>query len=275
MTAAPTVEVLVSTMNRVDCGFLEDMFLQTPALVVNQNGSESEQTIWVGGHIARIVCSDAIGLSRSRNLALSHARGDICVLADDDVVYEPGYEETIRAAYRDYPDADIIAFQVERTGSMRSKRFRGRPQWETYLSSMKISSVEITFRRASVLGSGLFFNVLLGAGAEFYVGEESVFLFDALRRGLKVLYVPEKIGAVCTDTSSWFSGYDDGYFRSLGAAYLNMSRALWPLLALQYIVRKWGLYHTRSSAMRAMREMARGVSLYRRRLSSLDDCGTR
>ena len=48
------------------------------------------------------------GASNSRNRLLENANGDICIFADDDVVFDNNYEEIIINEYDKNPDADII-----------------------------------------------------------------------------------------------------------------------------------------------------------------------
>ncbi len=46
-------------------------------------------------------------------MAIDNAEETICVLADDDLEYLPNYRDIILKHFKLYPDADIIAFQVE------------------------------------------------------------------------------------------------------------------------------------------------------------------
>ena len=53
------------------------------------------------------------GLSNSRNMALKYAVGEICILCDNDEIFEDNYETVICKAFERLPDADIIAFSIE------------------------------------------------------------------------------------------------------------------------------------------------------------------
>ncbi|MFL2116459.1 glycosyltransferase [Marinilactibacillus psychrotolerans] len=258
------IEVLVSTMNRDDLTFIEKMKISTNAIVVNQNGTDSVRMSRINDNELKFVCSNEKGLSRSRNLALKHSKSEICVLADDDVEYVNDYSDIILQAYNEHENADIIVFQVERTGCNRTKKFRDQLSWENYITSLKISSVEITFKRDRIIENGIKFNELMGAGSEFYLGEENIFLYDSLKKGLKVLYLPIKIASVDCSQSSWFEGYTKEYFNSLGAAYYNMSKSFYSILLLQFALRKYKLYKDEMSFFAAYREMVRGVRKYKK-----------
>lgn len=88
---------------------------------------------------------------------------------------------------------------------------------------MKLSSVEVAFRLDSIKKNGICFNEYFGAGSRFYMGEENIFLFDCLKRGLKILYVPIKVADLHIQNSSWFNGFDKTYFINRGASFTAMS----------------------------------------------------
>lgn len=262
-----SIEVLVATMDRESMTFLDNMNLKTDVVVVNQNkqreGSEKYQS---PNQFTHWIDSLERGLSNSRNLALQHATADICLIADDDMIYHNDYENTVKEAYEKYPEADIIAFQVSRVGHPdRKKNYREKMNWENYITSMKISSVEITFKRKSVVEKGLKFNPNIGAGTEFYNGEENAFLYDALRKNCKILYIPVEIAEVDMSESSWFEGYTKSYFETVGAKFYNMTNRYYKILILQFALRKYKLYKNDVSMINAYKFMNKGVHKYKQK----------
>lgn len=260
-----SIEVLVATMNRANTNFLEDMNLSTDVVVVNQNDSVEEITKFdeLNKKVTLINSIDK-GLSNSRNLALKYATADICLIADDDMIYHSDYKDKIIQAYEQYPDADIIAFQVKRIGNPeREKKFRKNLNWENYLTSMKISSVEITFKRKTIIDKKLSFNPNVGAGTEFYNGEENIFLYDALRKNCKVLYLPIEIAEVDMSDSSWFEGYTKSFFETVGAKFYNMTKKYYYFLIVQYAIRKYPYYKENFSFAEAFKQMKFGVKKYK------------
>ena len=265
-----SVEVLVSTMNKEYIELLnlaKKMNITTDAVIINQNKklksiethSQSKQTLTIINSLDR-------GLSKSRNLAIKHTNADICLIADDDMVYHSDYKRKIIKAYEQYPEADIIAFQVRRVGNPdREKKYRNKSNWENYITSMKISSVEITFRREAIMQNNLSFNPNIGAGTEFYNGEENVFLYDALKKNCKVLYLPIEIAEVDMSDSSWFEGYNEIYFETVGAKFYNMTNKYYILLMVQFGLRKYPLYKNEISLLDAFRYMKHGVIKYKKK----------
>src|SRR5699024_9901503 len=127
--------------NQKDPAFIKKMNLTTSAVIINQTAaSKGETTFKLNGKNTKFICSTSKGLSNSRNAAIQNSDAEYCILTDDDVIFDDDYEEKVLKAYQEYPEADIIAFQVERIGNpLRTKKFRKKKSWENYISSMKIS----------------------------------------------------------------------------------------------------------------------------------------
>ena len=188
-------ELLISTTNRSDVGFLKRMlsnvgFGAIEATIVNQCYAIKPPTI-VDSANEKIISVADKGLSKSRNMAIDYATGDICVIADDDLVYLPDAVQKITNEYRDDEKLDVAIFQVitpegELYKKYNPKPFRIKKAWDQY----QISSVEITFRRERVLEKGIRFNENLGLGAPYTSGEEALFIHDCVTKGLKVQYFP-------------------------------------------------------------------------------------
>lgn len=136
------------------------------------------------------------GLARSRNRALDLASDEICLLGDDDQRYVPDVCERIEEAFARFPEADILTF-AERTpdGALR-RRYPTRPRpLRSVLSVHRVRTPEIAFRLSRVRKVGLRFDADFGFGARYASGEESIFLADALRKNLKVWFVPSVISS--------------------------------------------------------------------------------
>ena len=91
---SPKLEILMSTMNKTSLSFLEPIFPNhnledLNILVVNQTqvGKELNSDL----ENIRVFNSYEKGLSKSRNLAIQNALGEICLIADDDTEYLPDF----------------------------------------------------------------------------------------------------------------------------------------------------------------------------------------
>lgn len=221
--------------------YIDTLNIHSDCVVVNQCDREcirntSHETA-KGSVSVTYIESAKRGLSVSRNMAIAAADKDICILCDNDVEYVDDYDTTINEAFAKY-DADIIVFFIERPE--RHRPVFDRPKRMGYLSVLKIFSPEIAFRRSAVSDIG--FNEMFGAGARFFLGEENLFLYECLRRGKKIMYVPVKIAKVRDEESTWFKGYDRDFFVARGANYAAMTKRLSPVLIFQFAIRKRALY---------------------------------
>lgn len=250
------LQALVSTMNQND-KLIEKMHINTNAVIINQCNIDQNKEISIYDLKIKWIDSIKRGLSLSRNMALKNAESEICHFADDDLVFIPGYEELILNQFKKYPNADIIAFQVEGI-ERKFKDYHPSPREISFLTSMKISSVEIAFRLDKVKKSDIIFNELFGAGSKYIMGEENIFLIECLKRGLKIMYVPVKIADLHMGESTWFKGFTKEYFVSKGAQFTAMSKRYSLLLIAQFAIRKAKLFNKEVTLFQAIRYMLEG-----------------
>lgn len=104
------LQVLVATMHQNDYSLLDKMNIDSNAIVINQCGENNSDEIEHNDGKVKWFNSTDRGLSKSRNTALKHATGDICVLADDDLEYVENYRDLIIEQFKLHPQADIITF---------------------------------------------------------------------------------------------------------------------------------------------------------------------
>ena len=251
------IQVLMSTMNQNNNKIIGKSQINN-GVIINQCGKDSKYTV---GSSIKWVDSSSKGLSTSRNLAIQNSNAEICLLADDDMIYIEKYEDIIKE-YFNKLNADIICFQVE--GIERPfKKYGNKMKNIGYLSALKVSSVEIAFRTESIIQNKLVFDEKFGSGAIFKMGEENIFLYDALRKGLKIKYVPLKIADLHLSKSSWFKGFNSEYLQNRGAVFYRMSKIGHLFLILQFAIRKRKLFNN-MNVVRVFREMFRGAQKYKK-----------
>ena len=82
------IQVLVAAMNQTDHSLPEKMNIKCDAIIGNQCERNSiEKYIWNGHNIEYLNFAER-GVGLNRNNALMRASGDICLFADDDMVYD-------------------------------------------------------------------------------------------------------------------------------------------------------------------------------------------
>lgn len=237
------MEVLVSCMNK-DEQLVKKMNIQTDAIVVNQVLEEDyhlKEFYHNENHI-RMFSMKEKGVGRSRNNALMRADGEIVITADEDEVFVDNYQDIIEKAYRKYPDADMILFEVEIVTSDGVKTKISKEGKVHFFNYFKYGTVNFTFKKDSIYKSNIFFSLLFGGGAAFQSGEDTLFLTDILKKRLKVYSYPEKIATVYNYDSTWFKGYDEEYLKHRGALFRAMSGLFFHLLVIQFSLRKKNLF---------------------------------
>ena len=209
------MEVLISCMNASPLEIIQKTGICSDVVIVNQCNEECKSKILLDDrkNHAIIINTRERGLSRSRNMAIRNATADICLLCDDDEVLEPSYVDNIVKVFEENKDADLITFKLEYS----NKKYPHKKKNIGYLAALKVSSVQIAFRRKRIIDNNLWFNEQLGAGTGNGAGEENKFLFDCLDAGLKILFFPINIGKVLDSSkSSWFEGYNNHFFENRG-----------------------------------------------------------
>lgn len=236
------MEVLVSSMNK-DMSLLEKMNIQTNAVVINQTPNISENFSYkqqvINDRTWKFYSMSEKGVGRSRNNALMRASDDIIVMADEDEVFVDGYEKIINEAYSKYPDADMIIFNVRVHQGNKIRETTKKEGKVKFYNSLKYGTVTFTFKRNSILKKNLSFSLLFGGGTRYGSGEDTLFLWSALKTKLKIYSIPITISDVYNDTSSWFEGFNKKYYVDKGALYQALGGKLSFFLILQFWLRRY------------------------------------
>lgn len=184
----------------------------------------------------KVFITDTKGLSVNRNIALSKASAPLLLISDDDADYTEDQLQTVMSAFKNHPDADLIAFRYASVNSHKSY-----PAASFSLSCPPkgyfTSSIELAFRKDAVKDR-IWFNENFGIGATFPAGEENLFINDCLEAGLKGIYVPEYIVRHDAPTTSGRNLRSAERPQTKGAIFLHMNPRTWPLRMLAHAVRE-------------------------------------
>lgn len=258
------LQVLVSTMKQTDYGLIEQMNISSDTLVVNQcNICKSEVFEHKGNRIEWYSFTDR-GIGKSRNNALLRATGDICLFADDDVTYCDGYSDLIISEFEKNSRADLIIFNIHSTNAERPEPPIRKPHRVHFYNCLRYGTYRIAARTESIRKERLAFSLLFGGGSKYGSGEDSLFLMDCIKRGLRIYAVPVEIGRVHHLCSTWFSGYTEKYFFDKGALFCSLSRCFPKALCLQFCIRHKTII-SKMTFRSAYQCMLRGVRDYRKR----------
>ncbi len=226
------VQVLVACIGQNDDKLYREMNLQTDTVLANQCDQYGyKEFLEPDGSRVQLVSTTDHGVGKNRNKALSFAGGEFLLCADQDMVYCDDYARIIDEAFCQCPKADIIVFRLEymnRFTPQKKERsgFRRVRLW----NSMRYGTARVAMRKNAVEKACLSFSTLYGGGARYSSGEDSLFIREAIRKGLRMYTSPTVIARVKQEESTWFKGYNDKYFIDKGVLLANAFPCLKHLL---------------------------------------------
>lgn len=231
-------EILCVTMYQRDFSKIQEMNIHSNVFFANQadRTGKNEQTF--DGHQAQMITTETRGVGINRNLTLMYATGSICLFADDDVTYHDDMEERILAEFTNHPDADIMIFHLETDSDRKQISYKKTKRCGKF-GRMPWGAFRIAFRLNSVRKANLWFTTLFGGGCVFPAGEDSLWLENARKKGLRIYVSKETIGSVSFAESSWFTGYDEKYYFGQGAYYQAARPATFYIWMFYSIIRTW------------------------------------
>lgn len=203
---------------------------------------------------------DQPGVSRNRNNALSHCKGDYVLFADDDIEFLSDSFDKVTEAFANNPDSDILLFKAE----YPFRKSYPEDSCDICLPFPKgysVGTIEIACRRQTA--GRLRFSLSLGPGAPFLTaGEDEYFVICALRQGCRCRFVNTLICRHPRFSTGMGRPFDDGILRSSGFIIAT----LYPLSAiLRLPLKAWRIsrpaqLHSAPSFLHALRCLCQGAS---------------
>ncbi|MCR5676302.1 MAG: glycosyltransferase [Lachnospiraceae bacterium] len=247
---------IVAALNENAMTLASRMHLACDAVIVNQCHEDGRNEYTYDGHRIRVVNASERGVGRSRNQGLLLSEAPVTLIGDEDIIYHEGYAETILRAFHEHPEADVLLFNVEQSEGRQTYRNKDFARVRFY-SCGRYPAYSIAIRTARQREANVWFSLLFGGGARYMAGEDSLFLTDCLRKGLRIYRTPESIGREIARESTWFEGYTEKFFRDRGALYRALYGGWAPFLGFLYLCKnkgEWLTGRTFSEAWRLLRE---------------------
>lgn len=231
------LEVLICTINEHICE-VPQIFLaprEDVSYVVSMQYTDEFYLEMIPDEIynrsdVRLLTLEGKGLCRNRNNALRAAKGDVVLIADDDVRYCDEYFDNILKVFAENKEVDIAQFKI------KSPYYESIPNRYPSISytypnvarGLYVSSIEMALRLSTVQGK-VWFDERFGLGSpHFNCGEESIFVHNAVQAGLTVTYFP--IYAVEHDAAG------------TGSNIFTDERVMMANAAVQYYIHGWSGY---------------------------------
>lgn len=260
------IEILLSTMFKEDLGFLNPIFIHNniddfDLIIVNQT-TEDKLLVSDRSNI-KIINSFERGSPASRNLAIQNASKDVCLMADDDIVYKPDLKNIIIKAYQSNPNAAMISFEaVDESGKLYTNYY---PEGIHNKKSLKkIYTWVITFNRKVFKENAIYFNHYFGVGSVFKGETEYVFLRNAFDKNLPMIHVAQTIVMHPDENSGRLMGSDNAVFARSALHYRfygNLSY-IWVFKYVFFLIRY--NYISFSEILNKIKMGFKGISTYKK-----------
>lgn len=257
-SSADRLQVLVAAIDQFDDSLPGRMNLRSDAIIANQCGQIGYRRLEHRGHRIDMHSFDHRGVGINRNEALMRASAEFCLLADDDMRYVDDYAERIIHSFETHPKSDLLIFNVHSPSVPRPHILKEHTvRWHSF---MRFNTPRVAFRRRPLSEAGVYFNANFGGGTSRSAGEDTLFLADCLKRGLRITAVPSLIGEqTASRPSTWFRGYDEKYFIDKGYLFARLEPRLARPLCIQYGLRHYRRYRHSMSRKQALSLMLEGV----------------
>ena len=229
------LQLLISAVNADPVALIRKMNIRSDAVLVNQCGKVSYEELSAEGYTVRVFSFDERGVGLSRNNALMRADRDICLFSDEDIVYTDDCREKVLDAFEKHPDADMILFNVDVCEARRTYHIDSEHRVRRH-NCGRYPAYSMALRTKVMHDKNVHFSLLFGGGAKYSNGEDSLFILDCLRAGMKIVAVPVTIGAEEERESTWFSGYHEKFFFDRGVLYEHLYGKMAKILSLRFLL---------------------------------------
>lgn len=230
-----TLQLLVSAMGKKPLELAEEMNIGSDAVIVSQGGEFAYEEVKFRGHRLKYFAMAEKGVGLSRNHVLMRADSDIVLFADEDIVYTDEYESQVLEAFRKNPQADMLLFNVVASPGRETYHIHKFGRVRSY-NCGRYPTYSFAVRLEKVRKRNITFSLLFGGGAKYSNGEDSLFILECIRKGMKVYKVPVTIGREIERESTWFKGYNDKFFFDRGVLYFFLYGRLRKGMALRFLL---------------------------------------
>lgn len=252
------LQLLVSAVNQKPSELIEKMNIRSDAILINQCDSFGYQEIEREGRLIRVFSFREKGVGLSRNNALLRADGDVCLFSDEDIRYTDDYEEKVLREFEAHPEADVLLFNVDVCEARRT--YHTAAFGRVWLHNCgRYPAYSLALRTEVMHRKNVAFSLLFGGGARYSNGEDSLFIRDCIKSGMKVYKTPVTIGREEERESTWFSGYHEKFFFDRGVLYVYLYGRLAKPAALRFLIRHKGEMCREIPLSRAYRLMREGM----------------
>ncbi len=203
-----------------------------------------------------------LGLSHNRNNCLKHATADICMIADDDCCYTVQGLKKVIETFGANPDLDLATFQMKNEDEPKCyPHFSFDLKKARSVKNYAVFSVEIAFRRRSIVNKIAFDENFGLCSGVFHAGEDSIFIQDAIDAGLNCRYFPVEVLENKGATTATTRLHDEKVIMAEGAYLYRCYRST---MYLRSVVISWRMHRRHGvSFFYALKNFLKGIKKMR------------
>lgn len=185
---------------------------------------------------AKLVELKSRGVAKSRNAALKYASGKYLIFGDDDITFdENGITKLVQYFEENLECAILMAQTSDETGALR-KSYPAKAHKLTRVNSAKAATYEMMVRVEAINSAGIQFDEKFGAGVDNFLGDEYIFIADALKKGLHGMYLPIRV-AIHPKESSGSTWGTESDLRARAAVFSRVFGATAPLFRALFLMK--------------------------------------
>jgi len=134
------------------------------------------------------------GVAKNRNNALKHRiKNTICLLCDDDVIYFEDSFKKILFEFENDPSLEFLTFKIKTFGGKDYKRYREYSFKHNIKTLSNIGIIDVAFKEEVIKKYSLSFDERFGPGAYYSIGEDFIFMTEAVKKKANIIYKPLEI----------------------------------------------------------------------------------
>jgi len=184
----------------------------------------------------------SIGVAKNRNNALNYrVKGSICLLCDDDIIYYKDSFQKIRDEFKKDKNLEFLTFKIKTYSGKNYKNYKSYSFKHTLKSLSIIGIVDVAFREEVIDKYHLSFDERFGPGGYYPIGEDFIFMTDAVKQKAKIIYKP--INIVQHDESGTGMMLKDDIIIGRGAMFARVFGILSFFVDIYFAIKNYKKYN--------------------------------
>ena len=190
----PSITISISTISKNLFKFIKTFnfsnLVHANEVIIIVQGEIFDEEIYKIDKKFIIIQDENIGISNSRNIAISNASCDYIWFLDDDIImYKNSILSLKKHIAKNLSDIYTVRMNYENTETPY-KRYSNRVSIKR-MDSLKVSSVELIVSRQFLNDKNIKFNKNIGLGTMYPSSEENIFYLDAFDNNAKINHIAE------------------------------------------------------------------------------------